>query len=366
MPNNRSKLYKKLRADIGHTPICEITHIDIPNGNHVFAKEEHLNKPTGSHYDRVYVELLEDLEKDGAISPKDVELVETTSGNAGMAFAAVAKKLGYKATVIIPEGVSKTRIDAIRGLGAEIVQTPKELFVKGAVDELRRLLTLESKRRKKSGKRPFFCPNHSRNAITLDALAHIGEEVLDEAPAEIDIFVGAVGNGASVLGPGRVLKELGAEVIAWDPVQAPTAFEMRRPGEYKTMFDIEPGGLGLHGIYGTGVMGVKFPFLEEAVLGGDVQPSIVKDVMLVADDDAIAAFSKLHDRRAISSRAMDAARALPDLAAAQRLLADVENKDVGRSSAGSLAVALELCKRLKYKNILIIFYDNATYYVDPE
>ncbi|MEJ2721065.1 MAG: pyridoxal-phosphate dependent enzyme, partial [bacterium] len=195
MPNNRTKLYGKLRGQVGHTPVYEITHIDIPNGNHVFAKEEHLNKPTGSHYDRVYVELLEDLEKSGAINPTDVALVETTSGNAGMAFAAAAKAVGYKATVIIPAGVSKRRIDAIEELGAEVIQTPKELFVKGAVEELRRLLTLESKRRKKAGKKPFFCPNHSRNLPTLEALAHIGEEVLDEAPAEIDVFVAAVGNG---------------------------------------------------------------------------------------------------------------------------------------------------------------------------
>jgi cysteine synthase len=251
-------------------------------------------------------------------------------------------------------------------LGAEVIQTPKELFVKGAVDELRRLLTLESKRRKKAGKKPFFCPNHSRNLPTLDALAHIGEEVLDEAPAEIDVFVAAVGNGASVLGPGRVLKEFGAEVIAWDPVQAPTGFEMRRPGQYKTTFEIEPGGLGLHGIYGTGVLGVKFPFLEEAVLGGDIQPAIVTDVMLVADADAMTAFSALHDRKTISSRAMDAARALPNLTAAQRLLAEVEKKAVGRSSAGSLAVALELCKTMKNKNLLIIFYDNAAYYANSD
>ncbi|UCH85517.1 MAG: pyridoxal-phosphate dependent enzyme [Candidatus Latescibacterota bacterium] len=366
MPNNRSKRFKKLKEDVGRTPVYEITHIDIPNGNKLFAKEEHLNKPTGSHYDRVYVELLEDFEKSGTINPKDVELVETTSGNAGMAFAAVAKELGYEATVIIPEGVSKTRLDAIEGLGAKVIQTPKDLFVKGAVDELRRQLTLESKRRKAAGEKPFFCPNHSRNVLTVDALAHIGEEVLDEAPAEIDVFVAAVGNGASVLGPGRVLKEYGAEVIAWDPVQAPTAYEMRHPGAYKEMFEIDPGQLGLHGIYGTGVMGVKFPFLEEAVIGGDVQSAIVKDVMLVADEKAMEAFSALYDRDVISSRALDAALSLPDLAAAHRLLAGVEKLSVGRSSAGSLAVALKLCEKVKNKNILIILYDRATYYADSD
>jgi cysteine synthase len=366
MPNNRSKIYSKFKAEVGHTPVCEITHIEVPNGNKLFAKEEHLNKPTGSHYDRVYVELLEDFEKSGAISPKDVELVETTSGNAGMAFAAVARDLGYEATVIIPEGVSKTRLDAIEDQGAAVIQTPKELFVKGAVDELRRLLTLESKRRKAAGEKPFFCPNHSRNVLTVDALAHIGEEVLDEAPAEIDVFVAAVGNGASLLGPGRVLKEYGAEVIAWDPVQAPTAFEMRRPGEYKSIFEIDPGELGLHAIYGTGVMGVKFPFLEEAILGEDVRPSIVSDVMLVADEKAMEAFSALYDRNVISSKALDTALSLPDLAAAQRLLAGVEKKSVGRSSAGSLAVALKLCETMENKNILLILYDRATYYADAD
>ena len=88
--------------------------------------------------------------------------------------------------------------------------------------------------------------------------------------------------------------------------------------------------------------------------------------MLVADADAMTAFSALHDRKTISSRAMDAARALPNLTAAQRLLAEVEKKAVGRSSAGSLAVALELCKTMKNKNLLIIFYDNAAYYANSD
>ncbi|UCG51683.1 MAG: pyridoxal-phosphate dependent enzyme [Candidatus Latescibacterota bacterium] len=364
MTKGRAKLYDKLKAEVGHTPVCEITHIDIPNGNRIFAKEEHLNKPTGSHYDRVYVELLEGFESSGTIAPKEVELVETTSGNAGMAFADAAKKLGYKSTVIIPEGVSTTRLEGISALGATIIQTPKHDFVKGAVEELRRLLTVESRKRKKSGKRPYFCPNHSRNPLTLNAMARIGEEVLDDAPVELDMFVAAVGNGSSLLGPGRVLKEYGAEVIAWDPVKAPTAFEMRNPGEYKTTFGIDPGQLGLHSIYGTGVLGVAFPFLEEAIFGTDDTAPIVDDILLVADDDAMESFSALHDRGAIGSKALDKALSLPDLSAAHRLLMGIEKKSVGRSSAGSLAVALKLCEEVKNKNILIILYDRATYYVD--
>jgi len=363
MDKERARFFQKIRSQIGNTPLYEIKDINIPNGNRIFAKEEFRNQITMSHYDRVYVELFYNLEERGKIDPSRVHVVETTSGNAGTAFAAIAEKLGYKATVIIPEGVSKARLNSIAERGAEIIQTPKNLFIKGAVDKLKHLIKVENKERIRAGKLPYYCPDHSRNKITIDAMSKIGKEVISHAPNKLNYFVAAAGNGSSILGPAKYLMNNGLKIIAWDPIQAPTAFQMKYPGRYKSLFGIHPGTLGPHYIYGTGVLGVDFPFLKEAILGTKDIPPIVDDVILIKNEEAILTLSSLKDASLVSKSGFERALALPDFAYAYRLLADTLEKPVGFSSGGSLAVALKLCEAVKNKNILVIFYDHAKYYM---
>ena len=231
--------------------------------------------------------------------------------------------------------------------------------MEGAVEALERTLAAKCDDRG----RPYYCPNHSRAAAAVKAMAGLADEVLDSSPVPLDLFVAAVGNGLSILGPGRVLKERGLGVLAWDPVQAPTSLEMKYPGRYRELFGVAPGALGHHRNLGTGVLGVEFPFLREAVLGSRENDAVVDDVRLVADEDAISSISALVDRGEAPERARRAALELPYLTDALRLLAGEERKSIGFSSAGSLAVALERCKEVPDTNILIIFYDHASNYI---
>src|SRR5688572_25094453 len=86
MNEHRHELYAELFSKVGNTNLYKIRHIEVPNGNKIFAKEEYQN-PTGSHYDRVYPYLLYEAEKRGVISPSTTTIVENSSGNAGASAA---------------------------------------------------------------------------------------------------------------------------------------------------------------------------------------------------------------------------------------------------------------------------------------
>jgi len=363
MDSSRKALFDQIKSRVGNTPLYEIKNIQIPNGNRIFAKEEYLNALTGSHYDRVYVSLLEDLEKKGEIAPDKVRLIETTSGNAGTSFAATAKLLGYTASVIIPENVSDTRINSIECHGANVIKTPKEKFIQGVQRKLKEIL-IESRKSLKPNELPFYCPDHSRQKTSIDAISVMAQEVLDQTSMQFDIFVAAIGNGLSILGPSKILKYNGLKIIGWDPLQAPRGFEMKFPGRYKELFGIDPGSLGLHKILGTGVLGVKFPFLDEVIFGSPNGEPIIDDIMIAADEEAIHKLSVLINQNKIKANILPKALNLPNITQAHFQLVGTEYKSVGYSSAGSFATALKLCESHKDKKLLIIFYDSLANYIN--
>ena len=195
MNSQREQAYERLEKQIGRTPLYVFS---LPNGHKAYAKAEFMN-PTGSHYDRVYIKLLKELENDGRITPGETPLIETTSGNAGSAFAWLCNELGYDCTVIIPGGLPKARVDDIRKYGAKIRFSDKDKYVRGAAEELKRVLTQENKERKAKGLPKFWSPNHSQDMRSADALESIANEALDELKEQsvnLDYFIAAIGNGS--------------------------------------------------------------------------------------------------------------------------------------------------------------------------
>jgi len=361
LPTSRKKIYENLSLSIGDTPLHEIKDIPLSNGNRIFAKEEYKN-PSGSHYDRVYLFLLADLETQNKISPDIHHLIETTSGCAGAAFARICGILGYECSVVVPDGLPKARIDHIKEYNAKIILSPKEDFIAGAVRTLKKELTIVNKKRIASDLKPYVTPNHSRDTTSVLALEPIAIEALSQAGKVFDYFIAAAGNGISILGPSSILKKNGTQVIAWDPLQAPTAYNIAYPDVYKATFGLDPGQLGQHHIYGTGVLGVRFLFLEKAIKGDKNSKPVVDEVMLVADEEAFGKLSSFVSLAKAPIKVLEIVKQLPDLSDAHKMLNIIERKPVGYSSAGSFAVALELCKKVKNKSILIIFYDDMSKY----
>ena len=95
---------KKIEEGVGDTELVELSNMDVPNGNRIFAKLEYEN-PSGNLYDRVYTHLLRDQLLSGKIVPGKTHIVQTTSGNAGTAIARIGTKLGFDVTVVLPADI---------------------------------------------------------------------------------------------------------------------------------------------------------------------------------------------------------------------------------------------------------------------
>jgi cysteine synthase len=274
----RRDTYSDLRAAVSHSPLTQVL-LDLPRGNRIWMKDESANV-SGSHYGRVYVDLLEELEASRKIIPGETPLIEVSSGSAGEAFAWACDRLGYQFTLVVPECAPKTKLARMQKEGGTIVQTPTRDYVAGSIQKLREILESES------GLEPtqrHYCPNHSRERITLKALGNLASEAIMGFHGTFDYFVACIGNGSSLLGPGRILKEANPdlEIIAWEPFVSGFGFEMKYPGEYQRRFGIQRGNLP-HNMPGAGVSNLEFPFVDEAI-GGNGKTPIVDSVRLVRE-----------------------------------------------------------------------------------
>lgn len=329
LTSERKQLYTRLQNSIGHTPLSKIRHIKIPKGNTIFFKEEYRN-PTGSHYDREFVRLLKSLEEKELIVPTKSVLVETTTGNAGASFAWLCRILGYKCKVIIPEDVPCARRAQIKSFGAEVILAPPEQYVKGIIQTLR----VELK-----GKQGIeYCTNHAADQeYCIAAMQDLGEEIIDDLRKvnvqKVDYFICALGNGSSLRGVGKILKErFETEIVGVEPYEAPDIY-VKKFGKDKfcQVYGCQPS-FGPHELLGTGAWGTDFEFPNTVHM-----MQYIQDIVLV-------------NRAEWKERV--------------RELADKEFQHVGRTSGACLHVALKVAEKVQNKIFLLIFYDAAWKYLD--
>ncbi|GEL77953.1 PLP-dependent cysteine synthase family protein [Tenuibacillus multivorans] len=182
---------------IGHTPLFEITHIDIPNQCRIFAKLEYFN-PGGSVKDRQGVELLKDaLEKDD-LKPGGT-IIEPTAGNTGIGLALAAVNQGFNVMFVVPEKFSIEKQTLMKALGAKIVHTKTEDGMKGAIEKAKELETeIENS----------FSPAQFSNPANPNTYyKSLGPELYQDLNGNIDVFVAGAGTGGTFMGTARYLKE---------------------------------------------------------------------------------------------------------------------------------------------------------------
>jgi cysteine synthase A len=270
---------------IGDTPLVELRRVP-PAGSRVIAKVEAQN-PSGSVKDRPALAMVEAAEKSGDLRAGSV-IVEATSGNTGIALAMIAAVRGYRCILVMPEDMSVERRRILRAYGAEIIITPAEDGMAGAVAEAEGIV-LRTER--------AFMPRQFENLANPEVHARTtAREILDAVP-DLAAFVAGVGTGGTLTGVGRVLRAERPEVLV-------VAVE---PSRSAVLAGGEPG---LHAIQG---------------LGAGFVPSIFDR-------------SLVHEVAGVSDIAADKMA---------RRLAREEGFLVGPSSGANVHVACEVASRVK-------------------
>jgi len=210
---------------IGRTPVLQLTHVD-PAGAAIFCKCEQYN-PGGSVKDRIALAMIEAAEKAGHITPGESTIVEPTSGNTGIGLALVCAAKGYKLILTMPESMSLERRALLASYGAEIVLTPEQDVMNGAVTKAQQLVAANP---------GFFMPDQFRNPANPEVHRKTtAVEILEQlGDAPIDAFVAAIGTGGTITGVGGVLRERfpGVRVIGIEPARS-AVLSGQPPGPHK-------------------------------------------------------------------------------------------------------------------------------------
>jgi len=214
---------KTIEQCIGNTPLVRLQRLG--GGKNTILVKLEGNNPAGSVKDRPALNMIQEAEKRGEIKPGDT-LIEATSGNTGIALAMAAAIKGYKMTLIMPDNMSAERIASMKAYGAEIILTPAEKSMEGAIDLAREMQA------KGEGRilDQFSNPDNPR--------AHYegtGPEIWRDTQGKITHFVSAMGTTGTIMGTSKFLKEQNPviQIVGVQPEGASKIPGIRRwPKEY--------------------------------------------------------------------------------------------------------------------------------------
>lgn len=184
-----------LLESIGHTPLVRLAKVAEDLDVEILVKIESRN-PGGSIKDRAALRMIEGARERGVLQPGGT-IVEPTSGNTGIGLAVAASCLGFKLILTMPESMSEERKALLRGFGAQLILTPAERGMGGAVEEAQRLAATKGYVLLDQFSNPDNAEAHYRST---------GPEILADAPT-LDAFVAGVGTGGTITGVGRFLRE---------------------------------------------------------------------------------------------------------------------------------------------------------------
>jgi cysteine synthase A len=255
----RGQIYDDITQVIGHTPLIRLRKVVGDAKATVAAKLESFN-PLWSVKDRIGVAMIEAAEKDGKIKKGSV-IIEPTSGNTGIGLAFTCAAKGYKLMVTMPETMSLERRRILKAFGAEIVLTPGEKGMNGAIAKAEELL--------KSTPNSFMPQQFNNPANPEIHRRTTAEEIWADTDGKVDILVSGVGTGGTITGVSEVLKKKkpGFKAIAVEPVASPVITQKMQGQEIKP---------GRHKIQGIGA----------GFIPGILNLEIIDEVIQVKDDDA--------------------------------------------------------------------------------
>ncbi len=249
-----ARLYDDITQTIGKTPLVRLNRVTSGRNVRLYAKLEFFN-PLSSVKDRIGVNMIDAAERAGMITKSSV-IIEPTSGNTGIALAFVAAARGYRLVLTMPESMSQERRVLLRLLGAELVLTPAQQGMRGAIAKAEEIA---------SNTPNSFIPQQFQNPANPDIHRRTtANELWDDTDGEIDVLISGVGTGGTITGVSEVLKERkpSFKAIAVEPAASPV---------------LSGGAPGAHKIQGIGA-----GFVPDILNTG-----IIDAIVQVKDEDAI-------------------------------------------------------------------------------
>ena len=220
----RPKIAKDITETIGNTPLVRLRKISKGLGADLIAKLESFN-PLSSVKDRIGLAMIERAEREGKLKP-GMTVIEPTSGNTGIALAFVCACRGYRVVLVMPETMSVERRKLLKALGAELILTPGNEGMPGAIKKAEELVR----------KNPnYFMPQQFRNPANPEIHRKTTAlEIWEDTDGKVDVVVAGVGTGGTITGCAQVLKNLKPSVkaVAVEPAESPV-LSGGKPGAHK-------------------------------------------------------------------------------------------------------------------------------------
>lgn len=292
---------------IGQTPVVKLQNMTGENEAQVYVKLEGFN-PGGSIKDRPGFYMIEKAEKEGKLKPDSV-ILEATSGNTGIGLAMAASIKGYPLVIVMPENMSEERKKILKAYGAELVFTPADRGMSGAVEKARSLVEADS--------RYYLIKQFENMANAESHEVSTAKEILEQMGSDLDVLVCGVGSGGTITGLAKVLKQSipGIKIVAVEPYNS--AILSGNPA-------------GKHKIQGIGA-GFIPPVLNS---------ELIDQIIPVKDDEAIETCREIAQKEALL---------------------------LGISSGAALFAAVTIAREMrKDKKILAISPDGAEKYMSTE
>jgi len=302
------KIYNNITETIGKTPLVRLANIAKNIDAEIIGKLESFN-PCGSVKDRIGYSMIKDAEEKDILKPGGT-IIEPTSGNTGIGLAFIAAAKGYKLIITMPDTMSIERRQVLKLFGADIVLTPGEKGMKGAIEKAEELA-----KKTKGSFMPQQFKNPANPKIHRETTA---EEIWNDTDGKVDIVVSGVGTGGTLTGVAQVIKKRkpGFKVVAVEPFDSPV---------------LSGGGPGPHKIQGIGA-----GFVPDVL-----DKELIDEIIKVKNEDAFSATKRLAKEEGILA---------------------------GISSGAAIVAALEIGKRPENKGkvIVVILPDTGERYISTD
>lgn len=281
----RSRVAKDITQLVGETPVLQLRRIVPPGSAEVYAKLEYLN-PGGSIKDRAAIGIIKRAEEEGRLRPGST-VVEATAGNTGIGLALIGVSRGYRVILFVPECFSEEKVTIMRALGAEVIRTPDEEGMQGAIRRANELVANQAN---------AFMTAQFENPANPDYHHETtASEIFEQMEAKVDAVVIGVGTAGTFTGVARYMKERLPHVLCVAVETEGSVLGGGKPGKHK-------------------VEGIGSSFIPK-----NFDRSVCDQVFMVTDPQAFGMVQQLAAKEGVLSGSSGGANVYASLEIARRL-----------------------------------------------